>query len=103
MAVAKKEIYIQEELDWAETKLLEWRTYVDTNPFDRMKDRIHMKQTKTGTMPMVIASIEQQIKSVRDTMKEYLVLLDQVNKMRQADENKAKEIKGSGNVPTRMK
>jgi hypothetical protein len=102
MATAKK-IYIDAELDWAEQKLNEWREYIDNNPIDKLKDRIEWKPTaKGGTMPMVVASIESQIKCIRDTMKEYLALLEQVNKMRQAEEHKKKDVRGGGERPSRM-
>jgi hypothetical protein len=102
MAV-KKQTYINAELEWAEQKLVEWKNYVDSNPFHEMKDRIEWKPTaKGGMMPMVVASIEAQIKCVRDTMKEYLLLLEQVEKMRQAEEHKKKEVKGGADRPSRM-
>jgi len=103
MATVKKQIYINTELEWAEQKLQEWKQYVDENPFQHMKDRIEFKPTaKGGLIPMVIASIESQIKCVRDTMKEYLVLLEQVDKMRQAEEHKKKDVKGGADRPSRM-
>lgn len=103
MATAKKQIYINTELEWAEQKLQEWKQYVDDNPFQHMKDRIEFKPTaKGGLIPMVIASIESQIKCVRDTMKEYLVLLEQVDKIRQAEEHKKKDVKGGADRPSRM-
>jgi hypothetical protein len=99
----KKQTYINAELEWAEQKLLEWKQYVDDNPFQNMKDRIEWKPTsKGGMIPMVVASIESQIKCVRDTMKEYLVLLEQVEKMRQAEESKKKDVKGGADRPSRM-
>jgi hypothetical protein len=99
----KRQTYINAELEWAEQKLLEWKQYVDENPFQHMKDRIEWKPTaKGGMIPMVIASIESQIKCVRDTMKEYLVLLEQVDKMRQAEEHKKKDVKGGADRPSRM-
>jgi len=102
MAV-KKQIYIEAELDWAEQKLKEWKAYVDDNPFQDMKDRVEWKLTKAGgSMPMVVATIESQIKCVRDTMKEYLVLLDDVNKKREAEEAKKKDVKGGDDRPERM-
>ena len=67
---SKKQTYVSAELEWAEAKLAEWRAYIDNNPINTLKDRIEWKPTaKGGTMPMVIASIESQIKSLRDTMK----------------------------------
>ena len=99
----KKQMYINAELEWAEQKLVEWKNYVDSNPFHEMKDRIEWKPTaKGGMMPMVVASIEAQIKCVRDTMKEYLLLLEQVEKMRQAEEHKKKEVRGGADRPARM-
>jgi hypothetical protein len=99
----RRQTYINAELEWAEQKLLEWKQYVDDNPFQSMKDRIEWKPTsKGGMIPMVIASIESQIKCVRDTMKEYLVLLEQVDKMRQTEEHKKKDVKGGADRPSRM-
>lgn len=93
---AKKEIYTSAELEWCEQKLLEWKEYIDGNPINGLKDRIEWKPTaKGGTMPMVIASVESQIKSLRDTMKEYLVMLQQVEAMR---EKEAQKAQARGNV-----
>ena len=98
----KKQSYISAELDWAEEKLAEWREYVDKNPLHSLKDRVEWKPTsKGGSIPMVIASIEQQIKSIRDTMKEYLALLDVVDKLREKEEAKL-EIRGSQEVNGKM-
>lgn len=95
---AKREVYISAELSWAEEKLLEWREYIDDNPIQELKDRIEWKPTsKGGAMPMVIASIESQIKCLRDTMKEYLMLLEQVNKMREAESKKI-ETRGKSEI-----
>jgi hypothetical protein len=92
----KKEIYTSAELEWCEQKLLEWKEYIDGNPINGLKDRIEWKPTaKGGTMPMVIASVESQIKSLRDTMKEYLVMLQQVEAMR---EKEAQKAQARGNI-----
>ena len=102
MAV-KKTSYITDELDWAEARLAEWRSYIDNNPINTLKDRIEWKPTsKGGTMPMVIASIESQIKSLRDTMKGYLALVDVVDKLREKEELKA-VARGSQEINGKMK
>jgi hypothetical protein len=99
----KKQSYVSAELEWAESKLAEWRAYIDNNPINTLKDRIEWKPTsKGGTMPMVIASIESQIKSLRDTMKEYLALLDVVDKLREKAEAK-QEARGSQEINGKMK
>ena len=53
-------------------------------------------------MPMVIASIEQQGKFLQETMKNYLALLEVVDKLRNQEEAK-KQARGKGEVPNRMK
>lgn len=99
--MAKKEIYINTELDWAERRLEEWKSYIDDNPLNELKDRMALKQTAKGTISVVSATIESQIKSIRDTMKEYLQLLEVVDRLRDKEEAK-KEARGSGQVPHRM-
>jgi hypothetical protein len=94
MAV-KKNTYINTELDWAEEQLSSWKEYVDLNPLHQLKDRIEWKPTaKGGAMPMVIASIEAQGKFVQETMKNYLALLEQVDKLREKEEAKKIETRG---------
>lgn len=94
--------YISTELEWAEEQLSTWRAYVDKNPLHELKDRIEWKPTsKGGMLPMVIASIESQGKFIQDTMKNYLSLLEVVDKLREKEEAK-KEARGSGSVPARM-
>ena len=102
MAV-KKNTYTSAELDWAETQLESWKTYVDEHPLHTMKDRIEWKPTsKGGMIPMVIASIEAQGKFIQETMKNYLSLIEVVEKLREKEDAK-KEARGSGIVPHRMK
>ena len=101
MAV-KKNTYITAELDWSEKQLESWKTYVDDHPLHTMVDRIEWKPTaKGGLMPMVIASIEAQGKFIQDTMKNYLSLLEVVDRLREKEDAK-KEARGSGSVPPRM-
>jgi hypothetical protein len=101
MALTKK-TYINTELDWAEEQLQTWRDYIDKNPLSEMKDRIEWKPTsKGGLLPMVIASIETQGKFVQETMKNYLALLEVVDKLREKEDAK-KEARGQSTVPHRM-
>lgn len=101
MAV-KKTTYINTELDWAEEQLASWKAYIDANPLHELKDRIEWKPTaKGGMLPMVIASIEAQGKFIQETMKNYLALLEVVDKLRNQEEAK-KEARGSQSVPARM-
>lgn len=96
MAKAKANTYINVDLDWAEERLATWKEYIDKNPIHELKDRIEWKPTaRGGAMPMVIASIEQQIKAISDLMKNYLTMLEVVDKLREVE---AKRIEMKGDV-----
>lgn len=100
---AKKQTYINTELEWAEEQLATWKKYVDQNPIHKLKDRIEWKETaRGGMMPMVIASIESQGKFIQETMKNYLALLEVVDKLRQVEEAKQETARGSSKIPARM-
>ena len=101
MATAKKTTYINTELEWAEQQLASWKQYVDANPMHELKDRIEWKPTaKGGMLPMVIASIEAQGKFIQETMKNYLALLEVVDKLREKEEAKV-EIRGKGELSSK--
>lgn len=92
--MAKKQTFIDVELEWAEQQLATWKLYVDANPLNTLKDRIEMKPTaRGGVIPMVVASIEQQGKFLQETMKNYLALLKEVDLMREKEAAKI-EIRG---------
>jgi hypothetical protein len=100
MAAPKKTTYINTELDWAEEQLTSWKAYVDANPMHELKDRIEWKPTaKGGMLPMVIASIESQGKFIQETMKNYLALLEVVDKLRSVEEAKV-EVRGKVEMST---
>lgn len=104
MPTAKSKTYVNTELDWAEEQLSTWRSYVDANPLHQLKDRIEYKSTaRGGVMPMVIASIESQGKFIQETMKNYLALLEVVNKLREIEEAKQDTARGSATIPHRMR
>jgi len=94
MATAKKTTYINAELDWAESQISNWQKYIEDNPLHELKDRITYKETKSGAVPSIVATVEQQGKYLQDMMKNYLALLDQVNKLREKEEKKKLETRG---------
>jgi hypothetical protein len=98
MAVAKK-LFVGAELEWAEKQLQEWKDYVDAHPLASLQDRLGNKPTQRGgMMPYIIASIEQQGKFIQETMKMYLMLLEQVDKMRSMEEDKKIKARGVENL-----
>jgi len=68
----KKGIFINAELDWAEQQLQSWKAYVDANPL-------------------------AQGKFIQETMKNYLALLEVVEKLREKEEAKV-EVRGNGEL-----
>jgi len=102
MTVNKKNSYITAELDFAESQLRGWRKYIEENPIDSLVDRWGKKEMPRGGFTSVVtATAEQQIKCVQDTMKNYLALLEVVDRLREKDEVK-KVARGTGIVPPRM-
>jgi len=102
--MATKKSFIVDDLEWAEQQLASWKAYVDANPLHELKDRIEWKPTaKGGLLPMVIASIEAQGKFIQETMKNYLLLLEQVDKLREKEEAKQEAAKGNSSIPFRMR
>lgn len=93
---AKKQTFVEVELEFAEAQLATWKKYVEANPFETLTDRISYKETKNGGMiPMVVASIEQQGKFIQETMKNYLALLKEVDAMREKEAAKIETRGGS--------
>ena len=77
------------DLDWAESQLKTWRTFVDDHPYHEAEDRITLKETKNGGfIPVTCATIEQVQKNLRETMKDYLALLEIVKRLRSDDSEK---------------
>lgn len=88
MAVKNK--FTNVELDWAEKQIKSWMIFVEANPFDTMQDRTKLRPTKNGgTMLEVVATIEAQQKSVREIIKDYLLLLEIVERLRTEEAAKA--------------
>lgn len=102
--MATKNKFITIELEFAEAQLNTWKAYVEKTPFETLVDRVVWKETKNGgAMPMVAATIESQQKNLRDTMKDYLSLLEVVDRLRQAEAKKAIETRGGIEIPDMMK
>lgn len=95
MATAKTS-YIDLELDWLESKAEEMKAYVDKRPMEDLVDRVIWKEVKGGgRMPIVAASVEQQITSHRAIMADYLKIVDAISKAREAEDVKKKAVRGN--------
>ena len=104
MALSKSNKFTSVELVWAEKQLKSWMDYLDNNPYDKCEDRTKLRPTKAGGSVLeVIATVETQQKHQRDTMKDYLQLLEVVEKLRQAEAARAINVRGGIEIPHRMK
>lgn len=100
MAVAKKPLLIEYELDFLETKLQELKEYIEANPFSSLADRMAWKETKGGgAIPICIANKEAQRKDLTQALKDYAEILRTVDSMRKAEEAKI-ETRGNAGVST---
>jgi len=91
-----KQSYIDLELDWLEAKAEEMKAYVDKRPMEDLQDRVIWKELKTGgKIPIVASSIEQQIKSHREILADYLKITDAISKAREAEDVKKKAVRGN--------
>jgi len=103
MATKKANNYITMDLDWAEAQLATWRRYVEENPIHLLQDRWGKKEMPRGGQTMVVtATIEQQVKSIQDTLTRFLQLLEVVNKLREQEEKRI-ELRGDSEVNGMMK
>jgi hypothetical protein len=94
-----KDTYISYELEFLEKKAEELKAYVEANPFHKLTDRINYKQTKGGgVIPMVVASIEQQVTSLTRCLKDYADIIKVIGEMREKEEAKKIISKGDQDV-----
>jgi hypothetical protein len=99
MAVSKRNNYIDMELEWLEMKAEELRSYVDSNPLSTLIDRIQNRETRGGgVIPMVVATIEQQHKNIRDTLKDYALIVEAIAKLREKEEQKKMLTRGDADL-----
>lgn len=104
MAVAKKALLIEYELDFLETKLQELKEYIEANPYSTLTDRMAWKETKGGgVIPICIANKEAQRKDLTQALKDYAEILRTVDSMRKIEEAKQETARGSASIPHRMK
>ena len=101
--MAKTNSFVNAELDFAEAQLESWRKYIEANPIDTLEDRWGKKEMpKGGQTYVVVATKEQILKSIQDTMEKYLRMLEVVDKLREKEEQKA-VARGSQEINGKMK
>lgn len=95
----KKNTYIDMDLEWLEMKAEEQRAYVDANPLPSLTDRMAYKETRGGgSIPMCIASIEQQHKNIRETLKDYALIIEVIARLREKESAKKTIARGDATL-----
>lgn len=95
----KKNTYIDMELEWLEMKAEEQRAYVDANPLTNLIDRMSYKETRGGGMiPMCIATIEQQHTNIRNTLKDYAMIIEVIARLREKESMKKTIARGDATL-----
>jgi len=98
MAKQQKALLIEYELEFLETKLQELKEYIQSNPFNELKDRMAYKETKGGgVIPICVANKEAQRKDLTQALKDYAEILRTVDSMREKEEAKV-EVRGKGEL-----
>jgi hypothetical protein len=77
--------YIGMELEWLEKKAAEIREYCN-QPIHKITDR------KDGQR--VIAKKEEIIKSIRETLKDYILIVEALDRLREKDAAKGPDVRG---------
>lgn len=85
MSSKKSNSYIEMELEWLDTKASEIREYCK-QPIHKITDR------KDGTR--VIAKKEDIIKSMRETLKDYIYIIEAIDKLRDKEAAKGPSVRG---------
>lgn len=89
MSTKKANSYIGFELDWLQEKAEQLKAYVDDHPFNELEDRIRLKETsRGGVIPVLAASIENQIKSLTQALKDYAQIIEVIDSLREKDSKK---------------
>ena len=89
MAVIKKALLIEYELEFLEKQLAELKDYIEANPYSQLADRMQSKVTKNGGVVLVcVANKESQRKDLTQALKDYAEILRTVDAMREKEKEK---------------
>jgi hypothetical protein len=102
--MSKKTNYILADLEWIEQKLNEMKGYVDNHPFSSLVDRTEIVMSAKGTPVIKItANVETQMRELRATLKDYLSMLPEINRLRAERADSQIELRGGGEMSGIMK
>lgn len=88
--MAKKksaETYIDMELKWLEEKAEELKEFCDAKKFTELTDRTHDGK--------VVSKIEDQVKCIRESMKDYVQIISSIDSLREKEGLKRALVRGN--------
>lgn len=94
---------IEKELKWLEARIKDIKKDIDSTPYTDIKDRVISVMTANGPTEKVTATEEVQKKAIREALKEYTLLLGEVDKLREREKSKVVEARGGGSLNNQMK
>lgn len=94
---AKKNNYIEEELTWLEKKAQDIKKFIDRTDYSFIDDRIVELQGIKGASETIAATKEAQQKAYREAIKEYTLIIEVINNLREREEAKI-ETRGKANL-----
>lgn len=86
MATKKLNTFIDMDLEWLELQAQEMKDYCDKMKISTLRDRV--------TGGKVTATVEQQITSKRNTLKDYIEIISAIDKIREKESVKKTSIRG---------
>jgi hypothetical protein len=90
MAKAKKSAFTDKGLEWLESKVREIEAYCDSTPISQLEDRI--------VGGKLMATIEEQIKARRESLKDCVLLKESIKKLKEAEEIKKVAVRGDAEL-----
>ncbi len=101
---AKKNSYIGMDIEFAETQIASYRKWLEDNPYEEIADRkeVQLNKKTGGSFLTTVQTKEAIQKAHRDTTKEYLQMIEVVDRLRSIDEVKKKAARGMAEVPEGM-
>jgi hypothetical protein len=83
------------DLEWMETFINEVRGYIANNPISTLEDRTEIVMSAKGTPVIkIIARKEDQIKALLLMQKEALILLGEIDRLREVKDAANMELRG---------
>lgn len=90
MAKAKKVAFADKDLLWLESKVKEIEEYCDSIRIKDLEDRI--------VGGKIMATIEEQIKARRESLKDCVLLKEAIKKLKEAEETKKLSVRGDSEL-----